>query len=98
MNTLKGGDSTAVLVAGLPNITGTFGRAATDSYPIFDAVNVESGAFTVKRDTKCGFAQNTDNLLRPTYINFDASKSNSIYGSSNTVQPASITLIPQIKF
>lgn len=29
---------------------------------------------------------------------FDASRSNPIYGASDTVQPATITLIPQIKF
>lgn len=31
-------------------------------------------------------------------INFKASDSNSIYGASNTVQPAAITLIAQIKY
>ena len=31
-------------------------------------------------------------------ILFDASKSNFIYGSSTTVQPPAIVLIPQIKF
>lgn len=31
-------------------------------------------------------------------IYFDASRSNAIYGNSETVQPATITLIPQIKY
>lgn len=31
-------------------------------------------------------------------LTFDASKSNSIYGSSETVQPPAICLIPQIKY
>ena len=31
-------------------------------------------------------------------INFSASRYNSIYGNSSTVQPAAISLIPQIKF
>ena len=31
-------------------------------------------------------------------INFDASRSSSIYGASNTVQPPALALIPQIKF
>ena len=32
------------------------------------------------------------------YINLDASRSNAIYGDSDTVQPPAICLIPQIKF
>lgn len=31
-------------------------------------------------------------------IGFDASRSNVIYGASNTVQPASIKLIPVLKY
>ena len=31
-------------------------------------------------------------------IKFDASKSNPIYGSSDTVQPPALTLIPQIRY
>lgn len=31
-------------------------------------------------------------------IKFDASKSNPIYGSSTTVQPPSIKLIPQLRY
>ena len=31
-------------------------------------------------------------------LQFDASRSNGLYGDSNTVQPPTITLIPQIKF
>ena len=32
------------------------------------------------------------------YIGFQANRSNSIYGLSNTVQPPALQLIPQIKF
>ena len=32
------------------------------------------------------------------YLSFDASKSNSIYGNSNSVQPYSIYLVPIIKY
>ena len=31
-------------------------------------------------------------------INFKASDSNSIYGASNTVQPPTLSLLPQIKY
>lgn len=32
------------------------------------------------------------------YIGLQANRSNSIYGSSNTVQPPALQLIPQIKY
>lgn len=70
--------------AGLPNITGTFG-----SWPI--PAIYKSGAFSL---TTLG-GQYIDSGLGGgghVYGNFDASKSNPIYGSSTTVQPKSMTV------
>ena len=90
---IKGGDIASKLEAGLPNITGSI-TASVDSGPIRGNGNI-SGAFTLTSNnrglrgeediTGCGFA-------------FDASRSNSIYGNADTVQPPAIQLIPQIKY
>lgn len=76
--------------AGLPNITGTF-----DSYYINTPTT--SGMFSVKKISD----DNVPTEYRYGSINkitADASKSNSIYGSSTTVQPQSLTLRPLIKY
>lgn len=68
--------------AGLPNITGNTTSTAGFSSP--------NGAFYL----------GTDSIMEPafsdsgTQVKFDASRSNSIYGNSNTVQPPSINVIP----
>lgn len=70
--------------AGLPNITGTFGSWPTPAI-------YKSGAFSL---TTLG-GQYIDSGLGGgghVYGNFDASKSNPIYGSSTTVQPKSMTV------
>ena len=67
--------------AGLPNITGTL----SDVMGSFYAYPSGSGAFSVK-----GIGRSLENGSSGNYgnISFDASKSNAIYGRSNTVQPA----------
>lgn len=69
--------------AGLPNITGKF-------YQDKNAITGISGAFTYEGGSRVNLANDapTDSGL----IAFDASKSNSIYGNSNTVQPPSVCL------
>ena len=42
-------------------------------------------------------ANGTDNFNTPTGFKFDASKSNAIYGKSNTVQPPALTMVYIIK-
>lgn len=76
------------LPAGLPNITGTFGGISrrTDVGWIHP-----TGAVSLIREPFGWGPAGSD----PTYsgeLQFDASKSNVIYGSSNTVQPPSIQL------
>ena len=75
--------------AGLPNITGNF---------TFNGGNAKSavGAFSFSNTGDSGWGD-TWGQNKPT-ISFDASKSNSLYGNSNTVQPAALQLILQIKF
>ena len=81
----------AALVAGLPNITGTF---VADGFGAQEGQ--DSGAFTsvyhrysyTSPDTNAGVYKYT----------FDANKSNAIYGASATVQPPAIKLIPIIRY
>lgn len=80
-----GGDSVAVIAAGLPNITARLGIAGLESYT--------SGAIYTTTGHTVGWYQyqNIDQY-------FDASRSNSIYGNSETVMPAAIQLVAQIKY
>ena len=87
---VEGGDTPSKIGAGLPNITGLLdtarfvgGRAQGAFY---------HGAILENVGTTSG------DSLGGAESYFDASRSNSIYGSSNTVQPPSIVLIPQIKY
>lgn len=89
---LQGGDSPAVLAAGLPNIQGTLtGLAYRNNYYC-----VGTGVFSTSRSG--GQSALTLDGVANDLINFNATNSNSIYGASNTVQPPAIVLIPQIKY
>lgn len=85
-----GGDNIKAIAAGLPNIKGSTPFVPCFSYTV-------SGAFTfiARQAADAGSGSgwsdhgNTD---------FDASKSNAIYGNSDTVQPPAFALIPQIKY
>ena len=89
---LHGGDSPAVLAAGLPNIQGTLtGLAYRNNY-----YGVGTGVFSTSRSG--GQSALTLDGTGNDLINFNATNSNSIYGASNTVQPPAIVLIPQIKY
>ena len=80
--------------AGLPNITGTF---ASFGYYYSTVFQNPSGAFDVggkiSRDD-----EGTNDSNTAVQFKFDASKSNSIYGGSTTVQPKSLTLKYMIKY
>lgn len=81
------------LEAGLPNITGTIDEAYT-GYGSFNgsgAFESTSGSTTGTRGGGGGDPVNKD-------ITFNASKSNAIYGKSNTVQPPAATLMPIIRY
>ena len=74
--------------AGLPNITGETGN--------FTFIGrIDKGAFYTTSGAKNGFMSSTNHSE---YLKFDASKSNSIYGASDTVQPPALTMLPIIKY
>ncbi len=84
--------------AGLPNITGTFGNRRGHVGDVFEYP--PSGAFEFSGTS----SNNTYNVLQETSyifygsIKLDASKSSTIYGASNTVQPPAATLLALIKY
>ena len=74
--------------AGLPNITGRIQTKA-------QLLNNE-GAFTIPVQNNTN--ENASGNNYGDMLGFDASLSSAIYGASDTVQPPSIALIPQIRF
>lgn len=81
-----------VLSAGLPNITGEFateyGHWAWSNHPN-SAIYSDSTT-----DNNGGSPDGVGDDL----IKFDASRSNSIYDSSDTVQPPTLQLIPNLRY
>lgn len=78
--------------AGLPNITGSVVPNLTNIYNLFisESGATMTGAFYNTGESSsygCADATNVTNSL-PKDLYFDASRSNSIYGRSSTVQPA----------
>lgn len=83
------------IAAGLPNIKGTLYNAA-HPYPVH---MTSDGAFSLEMNWDIREAQAQQGTTgQAQHVTFDASKSNSIYGRSNTVQPAAIKMIPCIKY
>lgn len=74
------GDVGGLLAAGLPNITGTIGASSFSAY--------DSGSFNYTSTTTSTLGSGSSPLWGK--HTFDASNSSSIYGNSDTVQPASI--------
>lgn len=103
---LQGGEQVRSVEAGLPNITGRLGEPLlyhTDDKKHGGSGSAEitqpDGAF-VKTSTALRHVDGDagKNYMTNTGINFDASKSNPIYGASETVQPPALSLIAQIKY
>lgn len=85
--------------AGLPNITGQIGKVRAEYWTLptnFDY----SGAFHPGEEHDNQGIPNVGVVAgtAATHDNFNASWSNSIYGSSNTVQPPAINVIPIIRY
>ena len=78
--------------AGLPNITGYARIDGTDS----SSYTVNGALYNYGTFTGAGQYHHSSQTIGA--IGFDASKSNAIYGASSTVQPASLTLLPCIKY
>ena len=89
--------------AGLPNITGSITKTTTGTGDNFLADNTASGlsingALSIKQyKTVKSMANGEESYSSPASIDFDASKSDSIYGNSDTVQPPALTMIYIIK-
>ena len=91
--TLKGGDLTELINAGLPNISSNFYVAGYS-----DAGDLTDGAFSIASQHLTDSHQNTGTSVGGTRINMSLSRGNAIYGASTTVQPSALVLLPQIKF
>lgn len=87
------GSNTAGTVksAGLPNIT----AYSTSSFIYVDSEDYVNGAFV---SGSKHMQVNGGSAAQVKELTFDASKSNSIYGKSNTVQPKSVTVKFCIKY
>ena len=90
---IQGGDSTAVLQAGLPNINGNFYVAAYS-----DAASLTNAPFSIIGQNLIDSHENRGQTVGGTNVNMNLSNANSIYGNAETVQPPALQLIPQIRF
>lgn len=77
--------------AGLPNITGALSNNTIQSQDTSE--KSASGAMSITRNGN----GNRDGSSPSYSLSFDASRSSSVYGSSHTVQPPALTLLPCIK-
>lgn len=89
--------------AGLPNIEGSINFSFVDgNYGLVNSNTVSSdviGAFGINTtNLKHGLAGGSTKDRVGDVITFSADKSNSIYGSSTTVQPPALTMLPIIKY
>lgn len=75
--------------AGLPNITGSFKMTRVN------AKDISTGAFShIWNETNSNYNTGEKGIT----VSFNASKSNAIYGNSDTVQPPALTMLPIIKY
>ena len=74
----------------MPNITGTFRVVARG--------NSTNGAFSTMNNWDAHLKNGDYADDWGTYYNFDAYKSNAIYGNSETVQPNAIKLLPILRY
>ena len=88
---IEGGDTASKIEAGLPNIEG-------ETSLVFCNMQTNKGALTLTGRPQYAFQNNQSTIHALSVLNIDASRSNHIYGNSETVQPSAITLIPQIKY
>ena len=86
---IQGGDTVAILSAGLPNLSGQIRGVY---YAGQDNAN---GVFTWATNAWSAVVPNIESAGA---ISLNASNYNAIYGRSNTVQPPAIVLIPQVKY
>lgn len=79
----------------MPNIIGNILKITGTK----NAANESNGAFKTTHAPMIGLEASDIGLYAyQRNENFDASRSNAIYGASTTVQPPAIVLIPQIRY
>lgn len=78
---------------GLPNLTG---RTYTNMMMKNTFVYEEEGSVFYQGDTRKAERSESGGSVTGSYIGFDASRSNPIYGASDTVQPPAVKLLPCI--
>lgn len=91
---IEGGDTPSKINAGLPNITGSL-RAI---YLLVGSETNYTGVFYSGQAGGITWDNAGSGSLVDCKVNFDASRFNNVYGTTNTVQPPAIVLIPQIKY
>lgn len=92
--------------AGVPNITGSLSYTYTTSLSTTQQNNINNQHKSLKwistqydsASIQIGTKAISDGGKSYVQANLDASRENSIYGNSTTVQPPSVTLIPLIKY
>lgn len=84
--------------AGLPNITGSIGTPSGNNTAEKGIMNSSTarGAFSANSYTKRGFDADSTSSTYMIGFSFDASRSNSIYGNSSTVQPQTVRVLVYI--
>lgn len=90
---LQGSDTPSVVQAGLPNITGSIGVVKNNG-----TTPTQTGCFSWTEAGIKDVGDYADNGRIENIINFNASRSSNIYGASSTVQPPTLSLIPQVKY
>ena len=93
---IQGGDITAILAPGLPEISASI-HTANNTCFVSAGYDAKGSFFTSGRSGGQHAAGSREQTWDQV-LNFAASRSSSIYGASTTVQTAAIMLIPQIKF
>lgn len=88
---IQGGDIPTKLEAGLPNVEIYIGRV--EYFTLNPPNTIMSGVQNNRTFTEADFA--SDSLA---YVAMSLQRGNPIYGSSTTVQPPAIALIPQIRY
>ena len=81
------------LEAGLPNLVG---RTYTNMMMKDTFVYEEDGSVFYQGDTRSAERSKSGGGVTGSYLGFDASRSSSIYGNSETVQPPAVKLLPCI--
>ena len=80
--------------AGLPNITGVYSACYCPN-----ATPTANGALEIIHKSNDNLAGSTDTSMQTIVaLNFNANRSNSLYGASTTVQPPALTMLPIIKY